>query len=537
MITLSDKICKVKLASGKSCGRHTFRDDVKCIFHHENKSGTVEAKIFENRFWEELRRMETDENIKDLDFTGFIFPISISFHEHVFKKPVFFVKVRFNEEAIFSGAQFNNEVNFSEAQFNNKSYFIGTQFNNKADFMEARFNNRVIFSGAFNNRAIFSGAQFNKANFSGTKFNEAIFSGAQFNNEASFSEARFDSAYFTHAQFNRADFSKTQFDNMVYFYKAQFNGAADLSRVQFGNGADFSDAEFIEEADFRWAKFGNRADFSRVQFGNGAYFSQAQFSDEANFSWAEFDNGAYFSEAQFNNKTKFYMSTFMDEVRFIWTKFNNESFINFEYSKFHKPKDVRFQNVNLSNISFLYTDITEVEFLNEEWAKKNGRLTAVDESRIMEDENITYEAVAQLYRRLRRNYEDNYRFAEAGNFFIGEMEMRRLDVTARFRNEKVKKIELWFKRNFSLLGIYKHLSFYGESYIRPAIYAFIVIISYPMLMHWLINSSLPDDSTYMRTSAASFFQMDNKYVGERLIGIPILGLLFIALKRRFERKR
>jgi hypothetical protein len=102
-------------------------------------------------------------------------------------------------------------------------------------------------------------------------------------------------------------------------------------------------------------------------------------------------------------------------------------------------------------------------------------------------------------------------------------------------------IVLWFKRNFSFLGLYKHICLYGESYYRPAIWAIIIILSYPTLMHWLFNASLPQSDdfllTYLRKSAASFFQMESTYIGERIIGALLLGLLFIALKRQFERKK
>jgi hypothetical protein len=60
-------------------------------------------------------------------------------------------------------------------------------------------------------------------------------------------------------------------------------------------------------------------------------------------------------------------------------------------------------------------------------------------------------------------------------------------------------------------------------------------------MHWLFNASLPQSDdfllTYLRKSAASFFQMESTYIGERIIGALLLGLLFIALKRQFERKK
>ena len=349
--------------------------------------------------------------------------------------------------------------------------------------------------------------------------------------------------FFTGAQFRKkANFCESIFKNEADFSGAEFGKGAYFSEVKFSSEVYFSDTEFSDEVDFIRAEFIEKVDFYQAQFRNRAHFSEAKFNGKADFSWAEFGKGAYFSQAQFNNETKFYMSTFMGEVRFISTIFNNGSFINFEHSKFNKPKDVRFYNINLSCVSFLYVDISEVEFLNEKWETKNGRFIVVDESKSIENKSITYDAVAQLYRRLRRNYENNYRFAEAGGFFIGEMEMRRLDVTARFKNKYIRKIELWLKRNFSLIGIYKHLSLYGESYIRPVVWGLIVIILYPLVMHWLFNPTLtiqPIDflNTNVRNSLASFFQMDNTYIMERIIGIPILGLLFIALKRNFERKR
>jgi uncharacterized protein YjbI with pentapeptide repeats len=412
VITLNDEVIHFKMLDESPCGRQTYKGNKKCIFHLENKS-IEEAKIFEIAFWRELERMQKNENIKELDFTGFIFPNEISFSHYLFEKPVFFI-----------GARFNNITIFFDVQFNNRADFHKVQFNNRADFSFAQFNNEVSFSFA--------------------------------------------------------------------------------------------------------------------QFNNEVYFSFAQFNNEVSFFYTQFNNKAYFS-SEFNNKTYFDYSEFRGVVSFINAKlpYSSEDLISFKSVKFHKPKDVGFQNLDLSNVSFLNTDVTEVEFMDVNW-RKNGRLVVADENRIGKDKKVTYGAVAQLYRRLRRNYETNYRFAEAGDFFIGEMEMRRLDVNTNIMNEKIRNIVLWFKRNFSLLCLYKHLSLYGESYVRPMMWAIIVIVSYPMLMYWLFNASLPqsgDFPTYLRTSAASFFQMDNTYIGERLIGFLLLGLLFIALKRQFERKK
>lgn len=466
MIILSDEVCQVKMRDGSPCGRQIYAiDEMKCIFHISNESNIDE---FETQFRRELDRMEKDEDIKDYDFTGFIFASKVDFNKKLFEKTVFFINAEFKEGA-----------DFSDAKFKNKAYFSGAQFHNRANFSNAKFNN------------------------------EAYFQRVQFNNE-------------------------------VYFQRVQFTNKAYFSNAQFNNRARFSFTKFNYEGNFLEARFNNYADFVNAKF-NEANFSGTQFIYKANFSDTQFNNRATFEDSEFHSVSSFTNAKFLSK---------SEDSISFSNIKFHKPKDVRFRNINLSNVSFLNTDITEVEFLDVKWKKVpllkqfkfiGSRLAVVDEALIGKDDT-TYDSVAQLYRRLRENYETNYRFAEAGEFFIGEMEMRRHKVSTRFKRFKIEEvIVLWFKRNFSLMGLYKYLSLYGESFKLPLIWASIVIVSYPILVHWLFNASLPQSDdfpyTYLRTSAASFFQLDNTYIGERLIGFLLLGLLFIALKRQFERKK
>ncbi|MCZ7381019.1 MAG: pentapeptide repeat-containing protein [Candidatus Methanoperedens sp.] len=507
---MSDEVCQVDMWHGNPCGRQRYKDKKECIFHLENKS-PEEAKIFKIEFWKELDRMEKDKDIRELDFTRFIFPSLIDFHGHLFEKHVYFSHAQFNDKAVFSHAHFNNITVFSNAHFNKNVSFTGTHFNKLKVY-----------------------------------------------------------------------FSFVQFKELAYFYSTEFNYV------------DFEGAVFWGEGHFIGTKFLS-ANKDLIFFGNGIPY---------------------------------------------------EDIILFEDVKFHDPKNVKFQNIDLSNVSFLNTDVSEIQFLDVKWRKipllklkfhLGSRLAVIDETRIEKDYSTTYDAVAQLYRRFRRNYETNYRFAEAGDFFIGEMEMRRLDVNTgylfnwnniwfneipkindnprliefltkkfdidwvkmakikkiddqkaiyitdeknslelrlnaektkvnltiddgrtyelfakiengklniyntRFNNEKIRNVVLWLKRNVSFLGLYKYLSLYGESYVLPMIWASAVIVSYPMLMRWLFNASLPQSDdfphTYLRTSAASFFQMQSTYIGERIIGFLLLGLLFIALKRKFERKK
>lgn len=511
---MNDEICPVKMSNENPCGRQRYKDKKECIFHLENKS-PEEAEKFEIEFWKELERMEKDKDIRELDFTRFIFPARIDFHGHLFEKL----------------------VNFSDAQFDNIAVFSQTQFNNITVFSKAHFNKRVHFSGA------------------------------QFNKEAK-----------------------------VYF-----------SFVQFKESAFFNGAQFY------------KATFEDVIFCGAGYFIDTKFLS-SNEDLNSFEN-------------------VIPLIPF-------ENVISFENVEFHHPEKVRFQNVDLSNVSFLNTDVSKVEFLDVNWRKipllklkfhVGSRLSVIDETRIGKDYSTTYGVVAQLYRRLRRNYETNYRFAEAGDFFIGEMEMRRLDVNTgylfnwnniwfddnpkindnprliefltkkfgidwvkiakikkmddqkairvadeknslelrldakktkvnvtiddgrtyeliaksengklniyntRFKNEKIMNAVLWLRRNFSTLSLYKYLSLYGESYALPMIWGLAIIVSYPMLMHLVFKASLPQSHDfvydYVRESVSSFFQMKSTYIGERIIGFLLLGLIFIALKRKFERKK
>lgn len=503
MITLSDEVCQVKMSRDKPCERQTHRNK-KCIFHLKNKS-IAEINIFEKEILKELERLEKDNEIKEIDFTGFIFPNAIYFKEHLFEKKIIFREVHFNK-VDFSGAHFK-EV-----------FFTNSIFHGEADFNEAFFNEAHFYDSQFIKDVEFRNARF---------YEEANFNKTKFNGRANFDEAHFGEVYFTNAQFNKVYFYNAIFNKKAYFGGSHFEKGA--FRLAHFNNVDFG-GTYFEEVDFR-----------EVHFNEEAYFVSLIFNKEADFYKAIF-NRFIFHGVIINKYIRFSYSEFLSEASFADLNSDNNNYImDFRNVTFYKQRNVIFQSSDLSNVSFLNTDVTGIQFLNEIWNNRDGRLIVVDEIRIGKDEYTTYSAVAQLYRRLRKNYENCYRFAEAGNFFIGEMEMRRLDVNTNIKSKQIRDIVLWFKRNFSLLGIYKHICLYGESYLLPVIWAVIVIFSYPMLVHWLFNASLPQSDdflyTYLRTSAASFFQLESKYIGERIIGFLLLGLLFMALKRQFERKK
>ncbi|MFY9872479.1 MAG: hypothetical protein WAK17_22440 [Candidatus Nitrosopolaris sp.] len=93
--------------------------------------------------------------------------------------------------------------------------------------------------------------------------------------------------------------------------------------------------------------------------------------------------------------------------------------------------------------------------------------------------------VLYVYRRLRENYEFNLRFDETGKFFIKEMELKRKYRSIGGSKELVKKND-WFRKHFSLTGLYHLFSNYGESIVRPTIIGVITVgLS---TMFWLMQS-------------------------------------------------
>jgi len=174
-------------------------------------------------------------------------------------------------------------------------------------------------------------------------------------------------------------------------------------------------------------------------------------------------------------------------------------------SHFHK---VTFDIENLSNVSFMNTDLTGVRFSdNARWGGKKvkeDRFKIVDE-RLLEEEikendghttnkDFNLGSIKAVYRNLRENYEYRMRYDEAGQFFIREMELKRMYREVPLLKEEVENSSLgikqnnWFRRNlFSLTGWYYHLSRYGESIWRPTVAG--IVIVFLSTLFWLMQSN------------------------------------------------
>jgi len=157
-------------------------------------------------------------------------------------------------------------------------------------------------------------------------------------------------------------------------------------------------------------------------------------------------------------------------------------------------------------------------------------------SRVLPD--ITPEHVQQIYVRLRRNLERSAgRYPEAGDFFINEKEMRTQILQERNKWPRLENLPEWF-----ILKVYKWLALYGESIMLPVYWGLVAVIGLWPLRAFSFRLQTTDAKPYLdflTESVMAFFQMRSELgldILERLISVPILGSLFIALKRKFERR-
>ncbi|MET8347538.1 pentapeptide repeat-containing protein [Streptomyces microflavus] len=179
----------------------------------------------------------------------------------------------FTGDAWFGEATFTGNAWFGEATFTGNARFDGATFTGDAWFGEATFTGNARFDGA-----TFTGdAFFNRATFTGDAwFGEATFTGDALFGEATFTgDALFGKATFT----GDALFGKATFTGDALFGKATFTGDAWFGAATFTGDAWFGAATFTSDALFGRARFERASRLGPLVCGgkvvlDGAVFDQ-----------------------------------------------------------------------------------------------------------------------------------------------------------------------------------------------------------------------------------------------------------------------
>lgn len=531
-----------------------------CIFHDisfldiNNPNYQSNVQRVKKEFYSKFEKFLDGEN--DLLFIGYILPDlelpntkvlgNLYFMYSKFKGRLNFQDSTFVKKVTFNSARFENEVSFRNCTFKSKVEFDNAWFYKVTSFYNIEFGNETSYhSTVFLDEVVFNGDKFKKhAEFGYVKFHKAVdFQGAIFE----------DSAHFQNSEFMQVgNFDGTSFSSILLFNvtksKCLYLSNATISELILSHAN-------VDLCQFWQSKIKNQADFSHSNFKH-VDFRRCQILDFADFSNTSFETA------------DFSYSLFSKNAHFVETKFESNAFFN--YARFERPTEIIFQRTDLSRVSFVNTDISRIHF-GENIIFGADKFTIFDEKRLInykdyQKENkqskVNLGNVLATYRSLRENYEFRLRYDEAGKFFMKEMELRR----NYEETEKGLEKQSWTKRNAFPIGLYFHLSTYGENEVKPLTgLAILFVISFSA---WFIYSSgIYERLVYqianlisMSTGAinwdgikvvegirlgferamSNFFQVNNEstffdYIIR--IGLVLeLGLLFIALRRKFERR-
>jgi uncharacterized protein YjbI with pentapeptide repeats len=478
--------------------------------------------------------------------------------KETFTEPVYFNSAKFHA-VNFTKATFFNSVDFSKAEYYDDVYFYTTRFLDFANFTLAKFNNRIIFSDAIFTNVIFLGSSFENVTFSNTNFGLADFSKAEFNSYTNFVGAIFA---------KRAKFIGTIFFDRVDFTAAEFHSGANFIFAIFdgGNKTLFT-IEDISKVSFQ------NSDISKITLNANLFFNKGKdkfkIFDETLlewnmyqiFTWDIFPNEK--ESIKLKKFLKFLDEEWIEDVEFVKV---NETTISVR-EKEKNPNDIYYyDSANLRMIlidkkgSFTYLssihDLKLILDVNQNTVRLfidgreeyNFETQKIDGKMKVFSEQCLLNSVITVYRFLRENFEYNLRYDEAGDLFIREMELKR---NYKQINEspgyKIIKKDI-ISRNISLTGLYYNFFKYGESLLRPLLFLIFPLFILGTIAHILLNYQTFIENSFAITFNAAqltlldILQLPNENQKTllddfiKIISLPVLGSLFIPLRRKFERK-
>ena len=299
------------------------------------------------------------------------------------------------------------------------------------------------------------------------------------------------------------------------FSNSRFSALLNLSNCVIHKG-DFARADF-SEAKIRRSRFG-AVDFTESRFTVECDLNESSFADDVSFYKARFEL-AVISGVKFGKKA------------------------DFKQVVFARPKDTRFDS-DLTQASFLGTDLSRVRFGSHTVWGDASDPAPYDVREFKKNLQTRLADALSVLRDLRDNYEYHLDYEGAGKLFVQEMDMKR-----QYRDtEEGAELLSGYRQRASLSWVYRVLCMYGESFRRPAL--LMLLVGASSFAFFCTDTMFVHDGTckqagsekwlYALTRTLSgLFQWGCQALPDyvlRAVSIPIIGTMFVALRRRFERR-
>lgn len=372
-------------------------------------------------------------------------------------------------------------------------------------------------------------------------FNYSVFRDCDFKSFKTKSDVSFFNGTFEETRFRDIEFGGQK----VIFIGARFEGIA----IPFGN-CIFSSSE---EVRFGQSKSSNdMSPFSRCFITTKKLdFEDAYIMADRFYLMATDKSNPVYSDSHLViNASEIYFDGMTLDGHFVFTNGpNNQTpspYLSFSIINFSHMRSASFMNANLERARFVYSKIDDVYFANVKWKKKRGRLIIHDEVSRVEKHDL--EDIQRVYVQLKKNYEENRDFRNAGDWHYREMEIgRKLIARHSWRPYTILRQYI-----FSFYPWYWVASKYGESYMWPlgwmailfVVFAYVYyslsveFVKVPFIMSFsdALKYSLLVMSLQHKGIQDNIFQNMPVITATQIILTAIIVSLFLlALRRKFKR--
>ena len=371
-----------------------------------------------------------------------------------------------------------------------------------------------------------------------------------------------------------------QFDSHVSFDFAVFCESASFSKCTFEGGVSFHNSFFLDKANFRECVFKEQAVYRHCLFKDKTIFSEAKFQKTFAIESSSFEGDSFFNHIEFkslcilsfvnfsylefnfsvlNAKSEFSNIKINGEFEFIGNSLKELTLLKCKFSESDsatiqdinkRPMDLipKFQFIDTvfnQHVAFRRVDLSKSDFYQCNFSNASfSECFSRKKSMIYEQyyiQNGNYEALSDLYREFKRNFENTKDWELCDRAYVREMIMKQKHY---FTLAKEKCFFSISSIDWLLYKIYYLVSGFNRSYIRPLfLLIFTSTLLFPILYSIFENDNLK--GSMIKSLGASipfFFDVTDsvKYDGwglhssQSLISAILLAFLLIALRKRFR---
>ncbi len=309
-----------------------------------------------------------------------------------------------------------------------------------------------------------------------------------------------------------------------------FDGDVNFSDTTFLSWFNLAFVEFQGNVIFKHTQFKGKTDFVGAIFSKFTNFAHCCFVEESSFDAARFNHFVQIAHCKFERKATF-NSVSLNEANIQDIKSDQDNLLSFANINF--SKNITFRRVDMRNIHFTQSDISDVQFKECVW-EITSRLH-ISEEQILKYSRDEYEMLEEQYRQLKKNFDSNKDWELSGKAYVSEMEMR--------------KKRLWLQKDYYhwfIYWFYDKCSGYTQNLKKP-IFSLLILMAvfsciyYPIdqSIQWAIQrgiyGALPKLITIDIPKDAQFngYWLIASNI-ETLLGSTFLVFFILALRKRFK---